>query len=193
MHFIERAKAILLTPDVAWRAIMRDRDRPSDLLMGYVACLAALPAIVNFIGMTVIGYALPGGAVARVDIFAAIMIALFDYAASFAVIALLAVAVNLAAPFFGAARDLDAAFKLVTYAYTPVWLAGIFLLVPGLHFLIVLGFYGLFLLFKGLPILMRMSEGQAFAFAGAITIGAALIVLVVGAARASLFSLPGIL
>ena len=46
---------------------------------------------------------------------------------------------------------MTSAFKLAVYAYTPAWLAGIFLLVPGLHFLVMLGLYGLFLLFKGMP------------------------------------------
>lgn len=193
MKLLERIKAILLTPGLEWRVIARESDGPLELLLGYVACLAAIPAVVNFIGMTLVGYALRNGAIARVDILSAIMIALFDYAASFIIVALLAALINLAAPLFGTSRSFNSAFKLAVYSYTPVWLAGIFLLVPGLHFLIMLGFYGLFLLFEGLPVLMRMSAGNAFAFAGATTICAALIALIVGALRATLFSLPGIL
>ena len=36
---------------------------------------------------------------------------------------------------FGGRADFDSAFKLAVYSFTPVWLAGIFLLVPGLRFL----------------------------------------------------------
>ena len=43
-------------------------------------------------------------------------------------------------------EDFDSAFKLAVYSYTPVWLAGIFLLLPGLRFLILLGFYGAYVL-----------------------------------------------
>ncbi|MGZ5804552.1 MAG: Yip1 family protein [Xanthobacteraceae bacterium] len=193
MKLLERIKAILLRPALAWRLIARESVTPTDLLLSYVACLAAIPAIINFLGMTLVGYTLLNGAVARVDILSAIMIAIFDYAVSFAIVAVLALIVNLSAPLFGASRDATSAFKLVVYSYTPVWLAGIFLLVPGLHFLIMLGFYGLFLLFKGFPVLMRMPVEKAFVFAGAISICAAIIVLIAGALRASLFSLPGIL
>jgi hypothetical protein len=193
MKLAERVKAILLTPGIEWRAIAREADRPAELLVNYVAWLAAIPAVADFIGMTLIGFALPNGAVARVGIIPALLILLFGYALAFVIIAALAAIINLSAPVFGATRNMTSAFKLAVYSYTPAWLAGIFLLVPGLHFLVMLGFYGLFLLFKGMPVLMRTPAANTFLFAGAITVCAIVIVLIVGVVRASLFSLPGIL
>ena len=61
---------------------------------------------------------------------------MFGYVASFAIGAvLLGVVINLLAPLFGGQKDFDSALKLAVYSYTPVWLAGIFLLLPGLRFL----------------------------------------------------------
>ena len=40
-------------------------------------------------------------------------------------------------------------------------LAGIFLLIPGLNFLVLLGLYGFYLLWVGLPLLMRVKKEQA--------------------------------
>ena len=57
-----------------------------------------------------------------------------------------------------AQRNFPNALKLSIYAHTPVWLAGIFLLIPGLHFLMVLGLYGVYLLWTGLPVLMRTPQ-----------------------------------
>ena len=52
------------------------------------------------------------------------------------------------ARYSAAGGALTRAFKLAVYSYTPVWLAGIFLLLPGLRFLIVPSFYGVYLLME---------------------------------------------
>jgi hypothetical protein len=193
MKLVERVKALLLTPGPEWQRIDHEASPPWELMIGYVACLAAIPSIADLVGLTAIGFELDGSTLARVDVLAAFAVAMFDYAASFAIVGVLAIAINLLAPLFGAPRDLHSALRLAVYAYTPAWLAGVFLILPGLHFLLLLGLFGLYLLFKGLPVLMRLPKEKAFPFAGAITVCAAGIVLVVGAVRASVFSLPGIL
>ena len=52
---------------------------------------------------------------------------------------------------------------------TPLWLAGIFLLIPGLNFLLILGVYGVYLLWTGLPLLMRVPTEKAFPYAVVVT------------------------
>ncbi len=193
MDLISRIKGILLTPDLEWRRIAREDTTPQELLMTYVAVLAAIPAIADLLGMTLIGFTLPNGRVARVDFLSAFLIALFSYAMTFAVVAILAAIVYRLAPAFGVARNMQTAFKLVTYSLTPMWLAGIFLLVPGLHFLIMLGLYGLYLLFKGIQVLLRATAEKAFMFAGTATVCAVVLALLVGLLRAKIFSLPGVL
>ena len=193
MDLINRVKTIMLAPDIEWRRIAREDIAPQELLMTYVAVLAAIPAIADFLGMALIGFTLPNGRVARVDFLSAFLIALFSYAMTFAVVAILAWIVYLLAPTFGVARNMQTAFKLVVYSLTPMWLAGIFLLVPGLHFLIMLGLYGLYLLFKGIHVLLRATAEKAFMFAGTVTICSVVLALLVGLLRAKSFSLPGIL
>jgi hypothetical protein len=85
------------------------------------------------------------------------------------------------------------AFKLAAYSYTPAWLAGIFLIVPGLHFLISLGLYGLYILYTGMPQLILCPPQRALKFAVAVTALGVTAALIVGALRSELFSLPGIL
>ncbi|HVG52500.1 MAG TPA: Yip1 family protein [Xanthobacteraceae bacterium] len=193
MGLLSRVKGVLLAPDIEWRRIAREDSKPSELLLTYVAVLAAIPAVADFLGMTLIGFTLPNGRVARVDYLSGFMIAAFGYAMAFAVVAILAGITHMLTPTFGAARDLPTAYKLVVYSLTPMWLAGIFLLVPGLHFLIMLGLYGLYLMFKGIQVLMRTTAENAFLFAGIVTICSVVIALIVGVTRAKLFSLPGII
>jgi hypothetical protein len=58
---------------------------------------------------------------------------------------------------------------LSVYSHTPLWLAGIFLLIPGLNFLLILGLYGLYLLWTGLPLLMRVPDEKALSYAAIVT------------------------
>jgi hypothetical protein len=193
MNLAERTKRIVLTPATEWRVIAREHDSPAILLQTYVACLAGIPAVADFIGMTVIGVSLPNSAVARVDFLSGFLAALFSYGTSFVITSLQAAVIYALAPTFGARRDVPSAFKLAAYSYTPAWLAGIFLIVPGLHFLTVLGLYGLFVLFKGMPLLILAPPEKALPFAAIVTACGVAAGLAVGAVRAALFSLPGIL
>ena len=193
MKLFERIKAIILTPAKEWGVIARERGGAMAVMADYLVYLAAIPAIADLIGMALIGFKLPNGARARVDVMSAIMAMVFDYVLAFAVVAGVAAIINLAAPFFGAGRNMTEAFRLSAYSYTPMLLSGIFLLIPGLHFLVILGLYGLFVLFKGMPVMIRTPAQNAFLFAGAITACATVIVLIAGVVRARIFSLPGIL
>jgi hypothetical protein len=73
--------------------------------------------------------------------------------------------IDLLAPRFGGTKNFPNALKLSVYSHTPLWLAGIFLLIPGLNFLLVLGLYGLYLLRVGLPMLMGVPSERAFPYA----------------------------
>jgi hypothetical protein len=89
---------------------------------------------------------------------------------------------------FGGRRDFQNAFKLSVYSYTPVWLAGIFLLVPGLSFFAILGLYGVYLLWLGLPLLVDVPREKAPGFACAVVVCALMLALVLAAVQVAVFS-----
>src|SRR5437764_15183977 len=83
---------------------------------------------------------------------------------------LVACVIDLLAPRFGAKKNFANAFRLSVYSHTPLWLAGIFLLVPGLSFLELLGgVFSFALLWIGLPLLMGTRSDQALPFAAIVT------------------------
>ncbi len=98
----------------------------------------------------------------RAPIFNGLFGAVFGYVMSCATVLLLGLVINLLAPLFGGRRDFDSAFKLAVYSFTPVWLAGIFLLLPGLYFLMLTGCYGAYLLWLGLPLLTKSPAAKSF-------------------------------
>ena len=71
-----------------------------------------------------------------------------------------------------AQRNFLSALKLSVYSFTPVWLAGIFLLIPGLRFLTILGLYGVYLLWSGLPALMRAPREATIACTALVAVTA---------------------
>jgi len=162
MKLVERAKAILLTPGTEWLVIAREPGGLFHLFIHYVAILAAIPEISHVIGQSLIGGYRPLGP----NLLRAVIV----YAVTFAMVYIIAGVIDLLAPRYGTKKNFPAAVKLAVYSYTPLWLAGIFLLVPGLSFLLILGgLYGFYLLWVGLPLLMQVPRAYALPYAGIVT------------------------
>jgi hypothetical protein len=159
-----RAKAMLIDPFAEWALIERESGDPAYLLSRYVAVLALIPAVFGFVGASVVGAVVPGTGVVRASLFDGGFGAIFGYAMAFAIVLVLALIIDLLAPAFGGQKDYDNALKLAVYSYTPAWLAGIFLILPGLRFLILLGLYGAYVLLLGLPRLMKSPEQNSYAY-----------------------------
>ena len=179
-QLFERVKAILLRPQTEWQEIARERGEPALLFTHYVAILALIPALAGFIGSSLIGRYSP--------IFSGLVSAVVGYLMTFVVVFIVALIVDALAPTFGAQKNFPNAFKLVVYSYTPAWLAGIFLLVPGLSFLTILGLYGLYLLWLGLPPLMQAPRDKALAYAVAVVVCAVIIQIVIAGILALIFA-----
>jgi hypothetical protein len=155
MNLVERVKAILLNPQSEWPVIEGEPGDPAYLFVNYVAYLAAIPAICGLIGMAIIGISLPVVGTLRISLVSALGFAIVSYLMAFVTVYVVALIIDALAPTFSASKNFANALKLTVYSYTPVWLAGIFMLIPGLWFLRILGIYGLYLMWLGLPILMK--------------------------------------
>lgn len=182
MNAFLRAKELIADPSAAWMRIAEEPADATDLLTTYVAILALIPALASFIGGCLIGAVVPAAGVVRTPLFAGVLGAIFGYVAAFAKVLLVALLIGTLAPLFGAQRNFAGALKLAAYSFTPVWLAGIFLLLPGLRFLELAGLYGVHILAKGLPRLTTSpaQKSQSYAaiivgFAAALTVLAALV------------------
>jgi Yip1-like protein len=162
MRLVERAKAIVLRPQAEWKVIAQEPDTLSDLLVSYVAVLAAIPEIARFVGQSFIGGYTP--------LLPSLIRAIVVYLLSFAMVYIIAGVIDLLAPKFGGKKNFANAVKLSVYSHTPLWLAGIFLLIPGLNFLLILGVYGVYVLWTGLPLLMHVSSEKALPYAVLVTV-----------------------
>src|SRR5215471_6447905 len=161
MKLVERAKAIILTPRTEWPVIEREPGGLIHLFVHYVAILAAIPEVAHLIGQSLIGGYSP--------FVPSLLRALIAYAVAFVMVYIIAGVIDLLAPRYGGKKNFPNAVKLSVYSHTPLWLAGIFLLVPGLSFLLILGLYGVYLLWIGLPLLMGVPQYRALRYALIVT------------------------
>ena len=65
-----------------------------------------------------------------------------------------------------------------------------FLLIPSLGFLSILGLYGLYLLWTGIPPLMKAPQEKSIVYTLAIIVCAIVIGLIVGLVQAAIMPLP---
>uniref|UniRef100_UPI003F9A6B95 YIP1 family protein n=1 Tax=Roseiarcus sp. TaxID=1969460 RepID=UPI003F9A6B95 len=86
------------------------------------------------------------------------------------------------APTFSAQKSPQNAMKLAVYSMTPVWLAGVFALIPGLGFLrLVALIYSVYVFWLGLPVLMKSPPDQTGPYALAAVVCAIILSIVVSA------------
>jgi hypothetical protein len=179
---IARVRNLLLSPRAEWDAIDREEAEPRKLALGYVAPLAALPAIAIVIGLSVLGVQI-GGHQYRAPLVGIVASALLFYALTLAAVFVFASVINWLAPRFGAERSYRQAFKVSAYSITAAMLAGFVTIVPALGVLALLGStYSLYLLFLGTPKVMHAPEKSGVNYAIVTTFAAILIALGVGLA-----------
>ncbi len=192
MNAALRAKAILIDPVAEWARIEREAGDPAYVLSRYVTVLALIPAAFSFIGACLVGVVTPNGVTVRAPVFNGLFGAIFGYVLACATVLLLGLVINLLAPWFGGRRDFDKAFKLAVYSFTPVWLAGIFLVLPGLRFLVLTGFYGAYIFWLGVPRLTKLPEDKSPRFSALIVVCAFTLAYAAAVAQHLVFGTPGL-
>jgi hypothetical protein len=177
---IARVKGILLSPRTEWPVIAAEPRSARDIYLGYVAPLAAIGAIASFIGSTLIGFTVPLLGTVRVPIVAGLVSALVYYALTFAMVFLVSVIVDALAPTFGAQKDPLRALKVTAYSFTAGWVAAVVGIIPMLGFVAIIGaLYGLYLLYLGLPVLMRSPPDKSVGYTVVVVICAIVVAILV--------------
>src|SRR3546814_3442701 len=114
--------------------------------------LAAIPSLFGFIQGSLIGHSLVGVTVTTSSL-SGLVAMVFSYVLGLVMLYVVALIINALAPTFGGQKDQLQAVKVIGYAWTVAWVAGIATIVPWLGWLVVLagGIYSIYLLYLGLP------------------------------------------
>jgi len=181
MNIIERVKNILLTPKGEWEVIKGEEQTIVGLFTKYALILAAIPAVAGFLGFAIIGVSTGFGSYA-LPFSLSIKWAIFTYILSLVGVAVIAYVIDFLAPYFGAAKDLVASFKVAIFAYTAAWVGGIFNIIPALSIVVLIAsIYSLVLLYMGLERVKSVPKEKMAVYFIAVLVGAIIVSIITGA------------
>ena len=172
MNLQTRVTNIITKPASEWPVIASEPTDVATLYKEYICILAAIPPVCLFLGLSMIGVPILG----RLGMGLALTAAILSYVRSLVGVYVAALVIEKLAPTFASSGDTKQALKLVAYAYTPAWLAGVFMLVIVLAPLSILaGLYSIYLFYLGVTPMMKTPQDKVIPF----MIVAALVVFVV--------------
>lgn len=177
-----RVRRILLSPRAEWQTIDRESENEATLYRSWVVPLVVASALATAIGYWLFGYRTlftPVGF--RFSIGLAFRSFLVNAILGCMGVYLLSLVVDALAPSFGGVQNRIQALKVAAYASTPQLVAGLLGLLPVLApIAFFLGFYNAWLLYTGLPTLMRAPRARAAGYAGAVFVAGFVLFLVLG-------------
>lgn len=185
---IQRIKDILLRPTPTWEVIDTEPATIGGLYRSWVIPLAAIPAVATFIKLSVFGVGF-WGLHYRPSIIWTGVNAVVTYLMALAGVFVTALIIDALAPNFGGQKNQVQAFKVAAYSSTAAWLAGIFNLIPWLGALSIVGLYSLYLLWKGLPKLMKTPEDKTLGYVIVVILVSIVVWVVIAAVTAPLMSI----
>ncbi|MBN1998481.1 YIP1 family protein [candidate division KSB1 bacterium] len=170
----ERVKNIIISPHKTWEEIRDENFTQMEIVKNYLAYLLGAAVIAFFIGHAIFGRFYPRGAGLRISFFGGIVWMFLFFVCAVAAVYVSSIVISSLAVNFEATKNDLAAFKLVTYSFTPALVGGLLNIIPSLSFLGVLfGAYGFYLFYLGTPILLKCPKDKVLSFvfvAGIVTL-----------------------
>jgi hypothetical protein len=177
---VNRLKGILLQPGSTWKVIDGEFTKPAVLYKGWVLPLALVGPICWAFGTLVFGLSFGVIGAYRLPLPSIATIAVVDYVLSVVGVFALTMIISLLAPTFGGQKNDVQALKVAAYASTPWFLAGVFHLLPQLALVrVIVSLYTIYLVFSGVPIVMKPAKDQAMGYAIVAVLGAVVVALIV--------------
>lgn len=178
-----RVMNILKTPATEWPVIAAESSDVGRLYREYIMILSAIPVVVTFIAYSVIGVSLPFSGAYRRPMLGGVSLMLVSYVMGLIGVYVCAVIIEWLAPKFKSSGTRLDALKLVAYASTPVWVAGILNILPLLGLLTLLAaLYAVYLFYLGLPVMMKTPADQVVIY----MIVSAIVIFIVSLVMASI-------
>ncbi len=164
----------LLRDPIGYMTRNKNNSTPlNSIIINYVAILALIPLVGRLIGDGIfyhahgeLGYAIAGSIVSYfLDIISVFIVGYVIWKL---------------APNFGSAADQVRGTLMAAYIYTPIFFIGILNIVPVLGYLAILGLlYGIYILYRGLPILVNTPADKTVIYTIAILVVSLIILIII--------------
>ena len=175
---IGRIQRLLLRPKEEWARIDPEPTTAMQVFMSWAVPLAAIGPICGFIGQQLFGIRVLF-ATFRPPLVTSLVTAIIGYVMALVGTWVLAMIIDALAPNFGGTKNQNQAMKVAAYSYTAAWVAGVLSIIPMLGLIgALLGLYSFYLMWVGLPMLMKSPPDKATGYV-IVTIVVAIVVFVV--------------
>jgi hypothetical protein len=183
---IGKALGILFQPTKTWQQMGEMSDSQLKPYIFYPVILAILPAVAWYYGTTQVGWTVQGGEAVKFTGDSAALIAVLFYLAQVVAVWGVGYFVHWMSATYGADSTLTKGLAVAGLCSTPILISGVI----GFHPMFWLAFavgllvvcWAVYLLYLGIPIVMRIPEERGFLFASAVVgIGLVIAVMVMGA------------
>ncbi|MCH8497120.1 MAG: YIP1 family protein [Marinobacter sp.] len=167
---------LLTHPDQEWEAIRNEKESVTKLYFTHILFLALVPAAAGFYGATQVGWQIGSGPVTKLTLASGFQLAALFYAAMLVGIYIIGRFIDFFAATYGVRDENPRGVTLAAYTATPVFLLGVIAVYPNIWVNMLVAFiaiaYSVYLLYEGLPILMKIPEDRGFMFATSVlTVG----------------------
>jgi hypothetical protein len=137
--------------------------------------------------MSVIGISLPMVGTYRVGFVRGAVSAVVSWVFGLVGVWIAAFVIEKLAPSFESRGSTAQALKLVVYASTPLWIAGVLNLIPALSVLVLIaGLYAIYLFYLGLPTVMQTPAGKVIPYMVVSALVVIVVTVVVGLCTAAI-------
>ncbi|WP_237066222.1 Yip1 family protein [Microbulbifer guangxiensis] len=186
MRLLSHTIGIFTNPDKEWEAIRRDKHSFAQVFLSHVPILALIPTISGYIGVTQVGFRI-GDNVQKLTPGSALTLSILTYIAILIGVYLFGEFINWMAKTYNVEGDEPTRHyegtALAVFVTTPIFLVGFIGLYPNLWVnaavTMLAACYSIYLIYEGIPILMKLDKDRAFLYAtSVVTVGLVLLVTV---------------
>lgn len=169
---IGHVMGLIFKPTRQWQVISSLPDSRVRVSFIYTLLMALLPAIAWYHGTTSVGWRIGDGDAIRLTPESAITIVVLFYITMVASIVAIGYMIHWMAATYGANSSIAKGIMIAGFTATPLFLAGAVGFYPMFWLDLTLGLiavsYALYLLYKGIPIVLHIPEERGFLFASAV-------------------------
>jgi len=181
---LSRAYGLFRDTNLEWEQIRAEKTTVANILIGYVAPLAAIPPVCGFLGALMFQPQRLG------PLDKELISIVVTWIVSVALVFFVGILINAIAENFEADQDDLAAQKIAAYSLTPAFLSGLFSLLPWFWWVSLFALAAMvFLMYRGLPILMKTPQERALGYASTVTVAAAVALIIIFALSSCVTSL----
>lgn len=169
-------------PDQEWESIRKEPNTLSRHYLTHTVLLAAIPAVAGYFGSTQVGWSIGNNPeVYRLTSESALQLCALFYIAMVSGVFILGKFIDFLSITYEEEDHTPRGVALASYTSTPLFIAGLMALFPVLwvNMLLAMGAvaYTVYLLYEGIPILMKIPPEKGFMFASSVvTVGLVMLV-----------------